>query len=231
MEAHDVMTTNVISVTPDANIREAAKLLIDHRISAVPVIDRSGKLVGIISEGDLMRRPESETEHRRSWWLSLFMQPEAQTHEYVKIHGRRAADVMTTDVITVDEHTSLEHVATVLEKHRIKRVPVIRGGKVVGIVSRADLLHGLVARKVSHMPSADDRSIKAAVLKGLAEAGVSQTLLGVVVSGGVVHIWGVVPNEEEKEAVRVAAETAPGVKEIQLEVNTMPRSSRAVMME
>jgi CBS-domain-containing membrane protein len=195
------------------------------------VIDKTGRLAGIISEGDLMRRPESGTDRPPSWWLSLFLGPEEQTHAYVKSHGRRAADVMTTGVVTVDEYAPLEHVAHVLEKHRIKRVPVVRQGKIVGIVSRADLLHGLVARQAAHMPSVDDRTIKAEVIKGLSEAAISQTLLNVVVSGGKVHIWGVVENEEEKEAVRIAAEGAPGVKDVQLEVNAMPRGTRAVMLE
>jgi CBS-domain-containing membrane protein len=230
MQAHDVMTTDVIAVGPDTDIREAARLLVQHHISAVPVIDKTGKLAGIVSEGDLMRRPESGTERRPSWWLSIFLGPEEQTHAYVKSHGRRAADVMTSNVITVDEHTPLEQVASVLERYRIKRVPVTRDGKVVGIVSRADLLHGLIARQAGRMPSVDDRTIKAQVLKGLAEAGISQTLLSVVVSAGKVHIWGVVENEEEREAVRIAAEGAPGVKEAQLEVNVMPRA-KAMMME
>ena len=231
MQAHDVMTSDVIAVGPDTDVREVARILVQNRISAVPVIDEAGKLVGIISEGDLMRRPESGTERHPSWWLSLFVGAEEQAHVYVKQHGRRASDVMTSNVVTVDEHTPLEHVAHVLEKHRIKRVPVTRNGKVTGIVSRADLLHGLIARQSAHMPTVDDRTIKAEVLKGLAEAGISRTLLSVVVSGGKVHVWGVVETEEEKEAVRVAAESAAGVKEVQLEVNAMPRGARAVMME
>jgi CBS domain-containing protein len=231
MQAHDVMTTEVICVEPDTDVRATARLLVENRISAVPVIDKAGKLVGIISEGDLMRRPESGTERHPSWWLSLFLSPEDQTHAYVKSHGRRAADVMTPNVVTVDEHTPLEQVANVLEKHGIKRVPVVRDGKVVGIVSRADLLHGLIARQAGHMPSRDDRAIKADILQGLTEAGISKTLLSVVVSAGKVHIWGMVTTEEELEALRIAVENARGVKEVHFEVKTMPRGARAVMME
>jgi CBS domain-containing protein len=231
MQAHDVMTTEVIFVRPDTNIREAAKLLINNRISALPVIDPAGKLVGIISEGDLMRRPEIGTERHPSWWLSMFISPEGQTHNYVKSHGHRASDVMTRHVFTVEEDTDLEDVATILEKHRIKRVPVMRGEKVVGIVSRADLLHGLVARQAAAKASADDRTIKAAVLRELAEAHVSQGLLSVVVSGGKVHIWGMVFSEEQKDAIRIAAESPQGVKEVQMEVNVAPRTGHAVMKE
>lgn len=231
MQAHDVMTTNVIAVGPDTNIREAAKLLVQHKISAVPVIDASGKLVGIISEGDLMRRPEAGTDRHPSWWLSLFISPEEQTHNYVRSHGLRASDVMTRHVVTVREDTPLEEVARLLEKHRIKRVPVVRGSQVVGIVSRADLLHGLIARQTAAQATADDRTIKAAVLAGLAEAGISQLLVSVVVSGGKVHIWGVAASAEEKEAIRIAAESAPGVKEVQIEVSVAPRAVRAMIQE
>jgi CBS domain-containing protein len=225
------MTTNVIAVGPDTDIRETASLLVQHRISAVPVLDQSGNLLGIISEGDLMRRPEAGTERHPSWWLSLFLSPEEQTHNYVKSHGRRASDVMTRHVVTVPEDAPLEQVASILEKHRIKRVPVMRAGKVVGIVSRADLLHGLVARRAPTKVSADDRTIRAAVLNGLAEAGISQKLLSVVVSDGKVHIWGVAASDEEKDAIRIAAETALGVKEVQMEVSASPRATRAMIQE
>jgi CBS-domain-containing membrane protein len=231
MQAHDVMTPQVIAVEPDTDVREIAKLLVEHRISAVPVVDKSGKVVGIVSEGDLMRRAESGTERHTSWWLSLFLQPEDQTHAYVKTHGHRAADVMTDRVITVEENTSLEHVADLLEKNRIKRVPVLRDGKMVGIVSRADLLHGLVARQAGQTPSADDRTIKQAILKGLRDGAIPQTLLSVVVTSGVVHVWGVVETEEQREAVRIAVEEAPGVKQVEFGVNVMPRGARTVMVE
>lgn len=227
MQARDVMTPGVISVQPDTSVRDLAKLLIEHHISGVPVIDKSGKLVGIVSEGDLMRRPESETEHHRSWWLKLLVSHDQKVAEYIKTHGQHAADVMTKRVITVQEDATLEKVADTLQKHRIKRAPVMRGEKMTGIVARADLLHGLIARQAGHAPSTDDNKIKAALERELNSAEVDARFLNMIVSGGVVHVWGVVRSAEDREAVRVAAEAAGGVKEVLLNVDVIPRSTSA----
>jgi CBS domain-containing protein len=227
MQAQDVMTRTVISVEADTDVREIAKRLVENRISALLVLDSSKKLVGIVSEGDLMRRPESEMEHRPAWWLSLILLPEEQARKYVKTHGRHARDVMTSRVITVDEDASLETVADVLEKHHIKRVPVVRAGIVVGIVSRADLLHGLIARQTGSDPSIDDRAIKHAIEEALTDAGVMGRRLNIVVSGGVVHVRGTVITPAEKEAVRVAVENARGVKSVRDNVIALPPDERA----
>jgi len=226
MHARDVMTRHVISVDADTDIREIAKRLVENRISAVPVLAGS-QLVGIVSEGDLMRRPEPEMEHRPAWWLSLILLPEEQARRYVKTHGRHARDVMTSRVITVDEDASLETVADLLEKHRIKRVPVVRAGVVVGIVSRADLLHGLIARQTGPDPSIDDRAIKHSIEEALIDAGVMGRRLNIVVSGGVVHVWGTVITPAEKEAVRVAVENARGVRGVRDNVIALPPDERA----
>jgi len=222
MHARDVMTKRVISVHPDASVRDVAKLLVEHKISGMPVVDSSGRMVGIISEGDLMRRPESETQRHRSWWLALLLSHEQKAAEYVKTHGRCASDVMTKQVHTVSEDSTLEQVADVLQKYRIKRAPVVRDDKLVGIVSRADLLHGLIARQAGHAPSASDHKIRAAIERALAEAGVETRFLTMVVSHGVVHVWGMVDSADEKDAVRVAAHGVPGVKQVQLNVTAMP---------
>jgi CBS domain-containing protein len=227
MRARDIMTRHVITVEPETDVREIAKRLVDNRISAVPVVDAGGALVGIVSEGDLMRRPESEMESHPSWWLSLLLLPEEQARKYVKTHGRHARDVMTRRVITVDEDASLEAIADTLEKHRIKRVPVAREGKVMGIVSRADLLHGLVARQSDAGSSIDDRAIKKAIERALADAGVMGRCLNIVVSGGIVHLWGAVITPDEKEAVRVAAENASGVKGVRDHLHALPPDERA----
>jgi CBS domain-containing protein len=229
MQARDVMTTRVITVGPDTDIAETAKCLLENRISAVPVVEPDGRIVGIVSEGDLMRRSESGTERRPSWWLSLLLLPEQKAINYVKTHGRCARDVMTREVITVNEGATLEQIAETLEKHRIKRVPVVRDGKLVGIVSRANLLHGLVASQIGASPSMDDRKIKAAVEKNLADAGVRAQFLNIVVSGGVVHVWGVVVTPQEQAAVQVAAENAPGAKEVRANVDALPSYMRIVM--
>jgi CBS domain-containing protein len=229
VQASDIMTAPVVTVTPDTTVRDTARCLLDHRISGVPVVDRAGKLVGIVSEGDLMRRRESGTERRPSWWLSLFADADAQAQAFVKRHGGTVADVMTRRVVTIAEQTPLEEVADILEKHRIKRVPVIRDGELVGIVSRADLLHGLAARQDASSVSADDRTIKQALVSALDEAHVDRRLLKIVVAGGVVRIWGVVDTPEQKDAIRVAAETAPGVRAVHLNVDAVPATARAVM--
>jgi CBS domain-containing protein len=229
VQASDIMTTPVVTVTPDTTVRDTAKRLLEHRISGVPVVDPAGKLVGIVSEGDLMRRPESGTERRPSWWLWLFADPDAQARAFVKRHGARVADVMTRHVVTISGEASLEQVADTLEKHRIKRVPVMRNGELVGIVSRADLLRGLAARQDAASVSTDDRTIRAALASAFDEAQIDRRLLKVVVTGGVVRIWGVVDTPDQKEALRVAAETAPGVKAVHLNVDAVPASARAVM--
>src|SRR3546814_251272 len=202
MQVKDIMTTTVVTVRPDASIAEIAHLLLERRISAVPVVDSAGRLLGIVSEGDLMRRPESGTGRHPSWWLSLIASPDERAMAYVKAHGGHARDAMTRDVISVSEEASLEDVAELLEKHRIKRVPVLRDGKLCGIVSRADLLHGLVARKAAPDASASDRAIKAAVESALPEAAVRPDFLNVVVSGGVFHLWGAGESETGREPCR-----------------------------
>ncbi len=229
MQAKDIMTTTVVTVLPDASIAEIAHLLLERRISAVPVVDSVGRLLGIVSEGDLMRRPETGTERHPSWWLSLVASPDERAMAYVKAHGGHARDAMTRDVISVSEETSLEDVAELLEKHRIKRVPVVRDGKLCGIVSRADLLHGLVARKAAPAASASDRAIKAAVENALPEAAVRPDFLNVVVSGGIVHLWGAVESDAEKQAARVVAESVPGVKGVRDEIGVLPPGVRSVM--
>jgi len=227
MQARDIMTTSVIAIGPDVEVAEIAKCLLENRISAVPVVEKDGRLIGIVSEGDLMRRSESETERRRSWWLSLFQLPEHAAIDYIKTHGRRASDVMTRGLITANDDATLEEIAEILEKHRIKRVPVVHDGKLVGIVSRANLLHGLVARTSGGDPSIEDRKIRAAIEKNLSDAGVRIQLLNLVVSSGVARLWGVVATAEGQIAARVAAECAPGVKEVHIDIQVLPFYVRA----
>jgi CBS domain-containing protein len=227
MEAKDVMTTPVVTVRPETPVEEVAKLMLERRISAVPVVDRGGRVKGIVSEGDLLRRPEMKTERARSWWLALVASPDEAPAAYAKSHGRTAADVMTTEVVTVSERTPLERIATLLERHRIKRVPVVRGAKLVGIVSRANLLHGLAARKPGPAPAASDRTVQARVMEEMRRANVDPTLVSVVVSKGVVHLWGAVVSQEQKRAARVAAENAKGAKSVVDNVTVLSPMARA----
>lgn len=214
MKAKDVMTTSVVTVRPDTDVREIARRLIERNISAVPVVDAEGRVMGIVSEGDLMRRPESETERRSSWWLRLLAGSEEQAQRYVKSHGLTAGDVMTQGVVTASEEASVDELATLLEKRRIKRVPIVRDGRIVGIVSRANLLHGLIASTATVSPSASDDEVKKALDNALKEAGVRAAFLNIVVWGGIVHLWGMVESQEEKRAAHLAAERITGVKRV-----------------
>lgn len=218
MQAKDVMTTDVVTVGPDTSVNEIAARLLERRISAVPVVDQAGKVIGIVSEGDLMRRPETGTERQPSWWLRLFGERAELAREFVKEHGRRAADVMTSPVISVGEEATLDEIATLLERHRIKRVTVMRDGRLVGIVSRANLIQGLVAKP---MPSHDDRSLREMLGHKLEDAGVRTMYLDWTVSGGVVRLWGAVSTREEKDAARIAAESLAGVREVANEINVV----------
>lgn len=229
MQAKDVMTTQVVTVSPDTPVADIAKRLIERRISAVPVVEDDGRLIGIVSEGDLMRRPESGGERHRSWWLPLVAEPETQAREYVKSHGARAREVMTRDVVTVGEDASLEEIATLLEKHRIKRVPVLRAGKVVGIVSRANLLQGIVAQQHGQQPSTDDRALREKVSEALNATGARSQFINAVVSAGVVHLWGATYSEAERDAIHVAAANVVGVKGVEEHIGVFPQIVRATL--
>ncbi len=215
MHSKDVMTTNVVTVGPDTDVRAIARSLIERGISAVPVVDHAGHVIGIVSEGDLMRRAEAGTERRPSWWLELLASPEEKARDYAKSHGLTAKDVMSRPAVTVAEDAPLGEVATLLERHRIKRVPVVRDGAIVGIVSRANLLHGLVAKEAAPAVTADDAGIREQVAAGIEAAGITEPYVNVVVADGIVQIWGFVGSEAEKAAIRIAAETVPGVKAVQ----------------
>ena len=218
MQAKDVMTAPVVTVGPDDTVREIAELLLERRISAVPVAAADNRLVGIVSEGDLVRRPDSGTEPHRSWWLALLAGPEDVARDYIKSHGYQAKDVMTAPVRTVGDDASLEEVASVLERYRIKRVPVVRDGRVVGIVSRANLLHGLAAGPADAAPSLEDHEIRDALRKAIQEFRLPDAFINIVVSAGHVQLWGAVRAQSEKRMLRIAAENLPGVKEVQDEV-------------
>jgi CBS domain-containing protein len=219
MLARDVMTTEVVSVGPETTVAEIASLLIQRRISAVPVLE-GGRLVGIVSEGDLMRRPETDTDPGSSPWLSLFAGPGVAPDRFSKAHGMSAREVMTRDVVTVAPDTPLDEIAKLLESRRIKRVPVVEGSRLVGIVSRANLLHGLIARRGGGEPVEDsterDRRIRAEVQKLLGKnRWLEREHMNLVVGDGVVHVWGIVRSDEHRNALHAALRAIPGVKSIE----------------
>jgi CBS domain-containing protein len=204
------MTSPAVVVAPEATVGEIARLLLERGISAVPVTGADGRLAGIVSEGDLMRRVESGTERTRSWWLRVFGDEDGQAREYAKSHGRRAADVMTREVVTVTEEATLPQIAELLERHRIKRVPVMREGKVAGIVSRANLLHGLASQDIKPpAPRADER-LRERIGEEMRHAGVDTAFVNVVVGDAAVHLWGIVRTTAQLQAARIAAETVAG---------------------
>jgi CBS-domain-containing membrane protein len=216
MKAADIMTGQVISIAPDASILECARLLLQHRISGLPVIDAAGNLVGIVSEGDFLRRVEAGTERKRPRWLEFITGPGRLAGEYVQSHGRKVGEVMTREPLTITEDTPVDDIVRLMEEHRIKRLPVMRGAKVVGIVSRANLLRALagVAREAAP-PAQDDQTLREQVLAAFAsQPWAPRDLIDVTVRNGAVELWGVVTADHQRDAAAVVAENLPGVKKV-----------------
>jgi CBS domain-containing protein len=213
MQANDVMTRNVISIAPDATVLQAARLMLQYHISGLPVVDKAGKLVGVLSEGDFLRRQETRTERRRSRWLEFVMGPGRMAAEYTHSHGSKVSEVMTDEVRTVREDTSLEDIVELMERRRIKRVPVLRGDKMVGIVTRSNLMHAMVSMARSVPATAtDDNAIREWLLAVMQkEQWAPAAMTNVVVRDGVVELWGVIVDERQRDALKVAAENIPGV--------------------
>jgi CBS domain-containing protein len=212
MHARDVMVAPVITVKPSTTVKEVAELFLEQRISAAPVIDSQEKLVGLVSEGDLLHRMEAGTERNRSWWLEGFIGNDTLAAEYIKAHGRKVSDVMTRKVITASPQTPLHEVATLMEKNAIKRVPILENGQLVGIVSRANLIQAVAtARKLLDIPLSDT-TIREKILSHLRKQPWAHTaMLNVTVNAGVVDLWGVVESATERKAIKVAAESTLGV--------------------
>ena len=212
MKARDVMVSPVITVKQSSMVREVAKIFVQHRISGAPVVDDQGKLVGIVSEGDLMHRAEVGTERKRSWWLHAFTAGETLAADYVKAHACRVADVMTRGVVTAAPDTPLRDIAADLEKNAIKRMPILENGQLVGIVSRANLVQAMASTRAGLGASPSDVAIRDTLLAHLKTQPWAHTgLLNVTVIDGIVDLWGITSSDEERKALRVAAECAPGV--------------------
>src|SRR5271157_1313116 len=224
MRAMDVMTSEVITVDEDASVQAVAKLLAERGISAVPVADRENRVIGMVSEGDLLHRSETGTERRRSWWLDMVASTSQLAGDYIKSHSGLVKDVMTRDVISVSDTTPVADIAIVLETNRIKRVPVLRDGKLVGIVSRANLVRAL-AMTINEPSSAeaDDQSIRNKLLAELkAQRWAEVSPANVTVKDGVVHLWSSYLSDQEKRALVVAAENIPGVRRVEDHMRRVP---------
>jgi CBS domain-containing protein len=216
MKASDVMVSNVITVPITATIGETAATLLNNHISGAPVLGEKGELVGIVSEGDLMRRPETGTAKPPSWWLELISSERSLASEYIKSHSRKVVDVMSRNVVTASPDTPLGDIAALLERNRIKRVPIVEGGKIVGIVSRANILQALASatKKLPSLASEGDVELRRKVIARLAAEKWRPTMLTVTVQDGTVDLWGLVHSSEEKKAARLVAELTPGVRSV-----------------
>jgi CBS-domain-containing membrane protein len=217
VDVKDVMTPYVVSVLPDQSVFDAAKVMLEKKISGLPVVDDTGNLVGIVTEGDFLRRAEIGTKRQRPRWVEFFMGPGRLADEYVRISGRKIRDVMTRDVRAVAPDTPLSEAVRLMERHNIKRVPVVEGGKMVGIVTRANLLHAMASfvHEVAS-PRAEDAAIRDRLLAELAAHSWSPvTAIDVTVRDGVVQLSGVITDERQRKALRVAAENIPGVKKVE----------------
>ena len=214
MKAHDVMTWGTITVEPDASVARAVRLMLQNKISGLPVIDSDGHLLGMVTEGDFLRRGELGTERRRPRWLEFLVGPGRLAAEYVQSSGRKVSEIMTSEVQTITPETPLDEVVRLMERHRIKRLPVVQDGKLVGIVSRANLLHALasVAREVKST-APDDATIREQIMAECAKQPWAPHV-NVVVRDGVAELWGVITDERERQAFIVAAENVPGVKAV-----------------
>jgi CBS domain-containing protein len=217
MLASEVMTREVITIDPKTDVKEIVDLMIRHRISGLPVVDAQGRVLGIVSEGDLMRRVENDTERRDSWWLTALFAARDDSGSYIKSHARRAEDLMTRDPVTVGSDTPLFRIAQLLEKHHVKRVPVVDEGRLVGIISRSNLLQGFSATQTRAQASgsANDADIRHRIMDAMEERfDISGNMTNVVVQDGVVDLWGLVESDSQRKAAAILAEEVDGVKSV-----------------
>jgi CBS domain-containing protein len=216
MNAGDIMTRNVVTVTPDTSVAELVTLLLSRNISGVPVTDAQGTLLGIVTEGDLIRRSELGTERKRGGWLAFFTATATMAGDYVKSHGKTVRDLMSPGVVAVATDTPLADIADLMEQRRVRRVPVVEGGRVVGIISRANLLRAWASLPADPKPTGtDDATIRVSLLAELAKQSWShRPENSIVVTEGVVHLWGLAATDEEKRALELAAENTPGTKSV-----------------
>ncbi|MFO0987399.1 MAG: CBS domain-containing protein [Alphaproteobacteria bacterium] len=215
MLAREIMTRNPVSVPASMPVEDCARLLLEKRISAVPVVDAANGVIGIVSEGDLIRRREAGTQRRYSWWLELVSDPQAMARDFVKSSGHKVSDVMTRQVVSITEDMPLAAIAGVLEKRHIKRVPVMRDGKLVGIVSRADLVRALLAGRAARQRHRERRRHPRSLLGPPRQGAVGpRAYVNIIVNEGKVELWGFAGSPEEARAIGLLAEEVPGVRSV-----------------
>ena len=216
MKAKDVMTADVVTVAEDASVNEAIRLMLQRKISGLPVVDKSGTLVGMVTEGDFLRRSELGTERHAPRWIEFLAGPGKLAEDYVHAKGRKVGDVMTDKVHAVDEDAPLNEVVETMERRRVKRVPVLRGRTLVGIVTRANLLRALAGMQQSSAGVSTDLTIRTKLMAELKKQPWSPLVaIDIVVTDGVVKLSGAIFDDRQRQALRVAAENIPGVKKIE----------------
>jgi CBS domain-containing protein len=215
MRAHHIMTKDVITVTPHTSIEETAKIMLRTHISGLPVLDDAGRLVGIVSESDFLRRSEIGTGRKRPAWLQFLIGPGRAAADFVHERGRKVEDVMTADPITVDEETPLEDLVKLMEKKGIKRLPVMSGNVLKGIVTRSNLLQAVasMAHEIPD-PTADDDHIRNRITRTVNATDWRPIGFEVTVRKGVVHLHGIITTDQARQATIVAAQNTAGVKEV-----------------
>jgi len=215
MRAHQIMTRTVISVTPETKIVDAANTMLQKHVSGLPVVDATGKLVGIVSEGDFIRRSEIGTQRKRGRFLKFILGPGKEATDFVREHGRKIGEIITPQPLTVSEDAPLDEIADLMEKNGVKRLPVMRADKLVGIVTRSNLLQAVasLAREVSD-PTADDDHIRNRVIDAIEKKDWCPFGLSVIVRDGIVHLSGVITEEHSRKAAVVAAENVTGVNKV-----------------
>jgi CBS domain-containing protein len=225
MKAHEAMTKDVITVGPNTAVREIAALLVQHRISAVPVVSEDGRVMGIVSQTDLGHRSETGTEKRRKWWLELFADANVQAREFIKSHGQVAQDIMTRFVVSVSKDAQLSEVAEILDTHRIRQVPVMHDGKLVGMISRADLVRKLAEATITASAAKPENGVlqKAIWERIKAERWLDSALVNISVQDGVVELWGAVGTDEQRRALRILVEGVSGVQRVKDNVGLLPK--------
>ena len=216
MKVSDVMTREVVSIAPEAAVMEAVRLMLQHKVSGLPVIDAAGRLQGVVTEGDFLRRVETGTERKRSRFVEFLLGPGRLAEDYVHASGRKVDEVMTPEPRTVGEDEPLEKVVHLMERYRVKRLPVMRGKKVVGMVTRSNLMRAMVSlSRAEPKTGKDDASIREMLLAEMQkESWAPAAMANVVVCDGVVELWGVIIDERQREALKIAAENIPGVRAV-----------------
>ena len=215
MIVSDVMTRSVLTVTPDSTVEAAATLMLARGISGLFVVNAAGDLVGVVTEGDLLRREEIGTERSRPWWLRMLVSPGRQATDFTHAHGRLVQDVMTGSVVTVAQDANLEAVVAIMEEHRIKRVAVTQARRMIGVVSRSDLLRALVSRAREAPVTIGDRALRTKILDQLDQAPWGNAgSVNVTVEHGAVDVWGTIMDQEERRAICVLVENTPGVASV-----------------